>query len=156
MSKITIVVNALRLGCSLEAGGGLGKLLTAPTWGEAWGSLGGGGGGVFYVASHKQNFGLEPGRAGEGLARRRAGPFAADAACSFAFLSPGPLGPQWLVWRSVVSRNSWSRLGLFARCPPPFSPPPPPPVPSPSPRWQMNGGFNEHGRGVGQAVLKML
>ena len=29
-------------------------------------------------------------------------------------------------------------------------------VPPPSRRWQMNGGFNEQGRGAGRAVLKML
>lgn len=46
-----------------------------------------------------------------------------------------------------------SRLCLFAHC---LSLPRPAPVPPPSPLWQMNGGFNEHGRGVDWAVLKML
>ena len=38
----------------------------------------------------------------------------------------------------------WSQLGLFAHSTPHHRPGP---VPPPSPRWQMNGGFNEHGRG---------
>lgn len=54
--------------------------------------------------------GLEPGGASEGQARSRAAPLAADAA-RFSFLSPGPLGPQWLAWPSVVSRNSLESVG---------------------------------------------
>lgn len=49
-----------------------------------------------------------------------------------------------------------SRLCLFAHCLPSTPSPRPAPVTPPSPLRQMNGGFNEHGRGVDWAVLKML
>lgn len=120
MSKIIIVVNAALLGCSLEAGEGLGRLPTrGPEGGRGVLSWGGGS----YVASppKKTISCLEPGRASEVLARRRAGSFTADAALFFPFLSPGP---QWLVLRSVVSQNSWEPV--VSVCPLPSLHPVPP------------------------------
>lgn len=154
MSKITIVVNALSLGCSLEAGGGLGKLLTAPTWGEAWVLLG---------VVVEESFMLLP--TNKILVWNLAEPARAWPGGALGLLLQTRLVLLLFFLRAHWAHSGWcggvwflETLGVGWVCLPAalLPPPPPPPVPSPSPRWQMNGGFNEHGRGVGQAVLKML
>lgn len=127
---------------SAEAWGG-----SRPRWaGKGMGfSLGAHEGGSYMLPPPNKIWGLEPGRASKGLARSRAGTLAADAAHPFSFLTPGPLGPRWLVRPRAVSRNSLESVGSVCPFPPPLHRPGP--VPPPSPRWQMNGGFNEHGRG---------
>ena len=160
ISNIIVVAKALTLRCPWDVGRSLGRLQTTVGLGLAWGSLWEGGlrRGLLCCpplpTPSTKMWGLEPGRACKGLAGSGPGTPAAEAARWFSFLTPGPLGPWWLVWPAVVSLNSLESVGSV--CPLLPATPRPGPVPPPARRLQMNGGFNEQGRGAGRAVLKML
>lgn len=158
ISKIIVVAKALTRRCSRDVGGSLVRLQTAVGLGPAWGSLWEGGGGSFEegscVAPPQQNVGSGTSPSLQGLAGSGAGIPAAEPARWFSFLTPGPLGPWWLARLAVVSLNSLESVGSV--CPLLPATPRPGPVPPPARRWQMNGGFNEQGRGAGREVLKML